>query len=77
MKNDLRGEPRPAIVVIHGGGGWLERDEPSFAARGSAVPGNIVDFAAPGLVAARMNDRLLARARPRQTWKTASLSCAG
>src|SRR5205807_3327314 len=47
---DLRGKPRPAIVVIHGGG-WLEGDKSSFASRKDGVPGNIIDFAELGFVA--------------------------
>jgi acetyl esterase/lipase len=57
MKNDTRGKPRPGIVVIHGGG-WLEGDKSSFASRDHGVPGNIVDFAALGFVAATINYRL-------------------
>src|SRR4051794_33439075 len=57
MKNDRRGDPRPAIVVIHGGG-WLEGDKSSFASRQDRVPGNIVDFAALGFVAVSINYRL-------------------
>jgi acetyl esterase/lipase len=57
MKDDRRGEPRPAIVVIHGGG-WLEGDKSSFASRQDGVPGNIVDFAALGFVAVTINYRL-------------------
>jgi acetyl esterase/lipase len=52
---------RPAIVVIHGGG-WLEGDKSSFASREHGVPGNIVDFAALGFVAATINYRLSAEA---------------
>src|SRR5207244_1925745 len=37
MKKDLRGKPRPGIVVIHGGG-WLEGDRSSFASRKHGVP---------------------------------------
>ncbi len=57
MKRDLRGRPRPGIVVIHGGG-WLEGDKSSFASREHGVPGNIVDFAALGFVAVTINYRL-------------------
>jgi len=56
MKNSP-GNPRPAIVVIHGGG-WLEGDKSSFASRKYAVPGNIVDFAELGFVAVTINYRL-------------------
>jgi acetyl esterase/lipase len=51
------GKPRPAIVVIHGGG-WLEGDKSSFASRAHGVPGNIEDFAALGFVAATINYRM-------------------
>src|SRR5262245_2038720 len=51
------GKPRPAVVVIHGGG-WVEGDKSSFAARKHGVPGNIEDLAALGFVAATINYRL-------------------
>jgi acetyl esterase/lipase len=57
MKTHGSGEPRPAIVVIHGGG-WLEGDKSSFASRQHGVPGNIEDFAALGFVAVTINYRL-------------------
>lgn len=57
MKNDLTGKPRPGIVVIHGGG-WIEGDKSSFTTRKHGTPGNIVDFAALGFVAATINYRL-------------------
>jgi acetyl esterase/lipase len=57
MKKDRRGKPRPAVVVIHGGG-WLEGDKSSFASRKYGVPGNIEDFAALGFVAVTINYRL-------------------
>lgn len=57
MKKDRPGKPRPAVVIIHGGG-WLEGDKSSFATRAHGVPGNIVDFAALGFVAATINYRL-------------------
>ena len=47
--------PRPAIVVIHGGG-WNEGDKSSFDVQ--RTPGNIIDFAAVGFVAASVNYRL-------------------
>jgi acetyl esterase/lipase len=47
--------PRPAILVIHGGG-WLEGDKSSFVS--PRTPGNILDFAAAGFVAAAINYRL-------------------
>ncbi len=49
--------PRPAIVVIHGGG-WLEGDKASFAAPKHRAPGNIVEFAELGFVAVTINYRL-------------------
>jgi acetyl esterase/lipase len=57
MRKDPRGEPRPGIVVIHGGG-WIEGDKSSFASRRYGVPGNIEDFAALGFVAVTINYRL-------------------
>lgn len=57
MKKDLRGKPRPAIVVIHGGG-WVEGDKSSFALRKYGVPGNIEEFADLGFVAVTINYRL-------------------
>jgi len=47
--------PRPAVVVIHGGG-WVEGDKSSFVV--PSTPGNIIDFAAAGFVAAAVNYRL-------------------
>ena len=61
MKKSTIDEPRPAIVVIHGGG-WIEGDKSSFASREHGVPGNIVDFAALGFVAVTINYRLAAQA---------------
>jgi len=69
MKKAPGGKPRPAIVVIHGGG-WLEGDKSSFASRRYGVPGNIVDFAGLGFVA-----RPKRRTRP--PWRTAGAPCAG
>lgn len=57
MPSSRNPEPRPAIVVIHGGG-WLEGDKSSFATAEHQVPGNIVDFARLGFVAATINYRL-------------------
>jgi acetyl esterase/lipase len=48
-------QPRPAVVVIHGGG-WIEGDKSSFDVQ--RTPGNIIDFAAAGFVAATINYRL-------------------
>jgi len=56
-KKQAPAKPRPAIVVIHGGG-WLEGDKSSFASDKDAVPGNIVDFANLGFVAVTINYRL-------------------
>jgi acetyl esterase/lipase len=52
-----QGKPRPAIVVIHGGG-WIEGDKSSFVTPSNRVPGNIRDFAELGFVAAAINYRL-------------------
>jgi acetyl esterase/lipase len=57
MTEDAHGKPRPAIVVIHGGG-WREGDKSSFASRKDGVPGNIEDFAELGFVAVTINYRL-------------------
>src|SRR5438132_14041569 len=57
MKKAPHGKPRPAVVVIHGGG-WLEGDRSSFASRKHGVPGNIEDFAELGFVAVTINYRL-------------------
>src|SRR6202158_3213599 len=57
FKKSIHGKPRPAIVVIHGGG-WVEGDKSSFASRKYGVPGNIEDFAELGFVAATINYRL-------------------
>ncbi len=55
-------KPRPAIVVIHGGG-WIEGDKSSFATTTNRSPANIRDFAALGFVAASINYRLSKEAR--------------
>jgi acetyl esterase/lipase len=47
--------PRPVVVVIHGGG-WIEGDKSSFVV--PQTPGNILEFAAAGFVAAAVNYRL-------------------
>ena len=49
--------PRPAIVVIHGGG-WIQGDKSSFSRSKPLPPGNIVNFARQGFVAATINYRL-------------------
>ena len=76
MKTDLRGRPRPGIVVIHGGG-WIEGDKSSFVFRDRRAPANIVDFARQGFVAVTINYRLAPRPRSRPQWKTARRRCAG
>ena len=55
MQKDDTGRPRPAIVVIHGGG-WLEGDKSSFSNPKNRPPGNIIDFAKLGFV--RGDDQL-------------------
>jgi acetyl esterase/lipase len=50
-------KPRPAIVVVHGGG-WIEGDKSSFSTPKNRPPGNIIDFARLGFVAATVNYRL-------------------
>jgi acetyl esterase/lipase len=55
------GSRRPTIVVIHGGG-WIEGDKSSFASDEHGVPGNIVEFARLGFVAAAINYRLSSEA---------------
>jgi acetyl esterase/lipase len=50
-------KPRPAIIVIHGGG-WIEGDKSSFSTPKKRPPGNIIDFARLGFVAATINYRL-------------------
>ena len=57
MQKDYGGKPRPAIVVIHGGG-WLEGDKSSFSTPKNRPPGNIIDFAKLGFVAVTINYRL-------------------
>ncbi len=50
-------KPRPGLVIIHGGG-WLEGDKSSFSTPKNRPPGNIIDFASIGFVAATINYRL-------------------
>src|SRR6266699_3015404 len=52
-------KPRPALVIIHGGG-WIEGDKSSFTSFKYWAPGNIIDFAKLGFVAATINYRLSA-----------------
>jgi len=49
--------PRPAIIVIHGGG-WIEGDKSSFTSLEHWAPGNIIDFTKLGFVAATINYRM-------------------
>jgi acetyl esterase/lipase len=56
MRKDAGTRLRPAVVVIHGGG-WIEGDKSSFAAREAGAPGNIVEFAELGFVAVTINYR--------------------
>lgn len=67
-----RGEkPRPAIVVIHGGG-WIEGDKSSFSTpRANRPPGNIIDFAHLGFLAVTINYRLSGEA----PWPAALHDC--
>jgi acetyl esterase/lipase len=67
-----RGEkPWPAIVIIHGGG-WLEGDKSSFSTpRDNRPPGNVIDFARLGFVAATINYRLSGEA----PWPAALYDC--
>jgi acetyl esterase/lipase len=53
--------PRPVIVIIHGGG-WIEGDKSSFSTPKNRPPGNIIDFARLGFVAATINYRLAGEA---------------
>jgi acetyl esterase/lipase len=57
MPKDQPDKPRPAIVVIHGGG-WLNGDKSSFSTLKNRQPGNILDFAKLGFVAVTINYRL-------------------
>jgi acetyl esterase/lipase len=57
MRKDYTGEPRSAIVLIHGGG-WLEGDKSSFSTLTNRAPANIVDFAKLGFVAVTINYRM-------------------
>ncbi len=57
MQKNYSGKPRPAIVVIHGGG-WLEGDKSSFSTPKNRPPGNIIDFAKLGFVSVTINYRL-------------------
>jgi acetyl esterase/lipase len=57
MPKDDLGKPRPAIVVIHGGG-WIEGGKASFSTPKNRPPGNIIDFARLGFVAVTINYRM-------------------
>jgi acetyl esterase/lipase len=54
---DPGAKPRPALIIIHGGG-WVEGDKSSFTSLEYWAPGNIIDFAKLGFVAATINYRL-------------------
>ena len=54
---DKTDKPRPALVIIHGGG-WIEGDKSSFTSLEYWAPGNIIDFAKLGFVAATINYRM-------------------
>jgi acetyl esterase/lipase len=54
---DPGAKPRPALLVIHGGG-WIEGDKSSFTSLKYWAPGNIIDFAKLGFVAATINYRM-------------------
>jgi acetyl esterase/lipase len=56
-KDEPGAKPRPAVVVVHGGG-WLQGDKSSFASKKHGVPGNIEEFAELGFVAVTINYRL-------------------
>lgn len=57
MPKEPADKPRPAIIVIHGGG-WIEGDKSSFSTPRNRPPGNIIDFAKLGFVAVTINYRL-------------------
>ncbi len=61
MPKDRGSAPRPAIVVIHGGG-WIEGDKSSFSTVDKRAPANILDFAGAGFVAVTINYRLAGEA---------------
>ena len=66
---------RPGVVVIHGGG-WVEGDKASFATAEHGVPGNIVEFAQLGFVAATINYRLSGDAPFPPPWTIAATPSA-
>jgi acetyl esterase/lipase len=71
MPKERSEKPRPAIVIIHGGG-WLEGDKSSFSTpRANRPPGNIIDFTRLGFVAATVNYRLSGEA----LWPAAYHDC--
>ena len=57
VPQDASDKGRPAIIVIHGGG-WIEGDKSTFTSLKHWAPGNIIDFAKLGFVAATINYRL-------------------
>ncbi len=71
MPKERGQKPRPAIVVIHGGG-WIEGDKSSFSTPSkNRPPGNIIDFARLDCVAATINYRLSGEA----PWPAALFDC--
>lgn len=57
MPREPAKEPRAAIVVVHGGG-WIEGGKSSFSTPKDRPPGNIIDLARRGYVAATVEYRL-------------------
>jgi acetyl esterase/lipase len=57
VPRDVSDTPRPAIVVIHGGG-WIEGSRSSFSTRENPPPGNIFDFAKLGFVVSTIDYRM-------------------
>jgi len=57
MPKQSSSAPRPAIIVIHGGG-WIEGSRSSYTYLKDLPPGNIIDFAKMGFFAAAIDYRL-------------------
>ena len=57
MPKERASTPRPAIVAIHGGG-WIEGSRSRFSHAAQRRPGDIIDFAKLGFVAASIDYRL-------------------
>jgi acetyl esterase/lipase len=57
MPKESASKPRPAIVVIHGGG-WIEGSRTSFSRPQERRPGHIFEFAKLGFVAVSIDYRL-------------------